>query len=65
MDPATGRPGEFFLSVTAITPAGYMADALSTAIFVRGKKLAEKVIREIPGTTFIVVNADGTREEWP
>ena len=55
MDPKSGRPGYFFKSVTAITPEGYQADALSTAIFIGGQPLAEKVKRRIPETSFLIV----------
>lgn len=64
MDARTGRPGEFFLSVSAITPKGYYADALSTAVFVGGEQLARQVIATLPGTSFIVVREDGTQEDW-
>ena len=55
MDPKSGMPGYFFKSVTAITPEGYQADALSTAIFIGGQPLAEKVKRRIPETSFMIV----------
>ena len=55
MDPKSGRPGHFFKSVTAITPEGYLADALSTAIFIGGQPLAEKVKTQISETSFLIV----------
>lgn len=64
MDAKTGRPGQFFQSVTAITPTGYYADALSTAVFVGGEKLARKAITALPETSFIVVLENGTQVEW-
>ena len=55
MNPKSGRPGYFFKSVTAITPEGYLADALSTAIFIGGQPLAEKVKTQISETSFMIV----------
>ncbi len=49
IDPATGRPVENnMLSVTVITKSATVADALSTAIFIRGIELAEKIKKEYP-----------------
>ena len=56
MDPVTGRPGgEFFVSVTAITPKGVDSDAFSTAGFVRGEPLMNKLSGEMPGTSFTII----------
>ena len=60
MDPRTGDPVSGVLSVTVITPRGTDSDALSTAVFVGGEKLAEKVCRELPGTgVFIIRHPQG------
>ena len=55
MDPETGSPGEFRASVTAITPRGVDSDAFSTAVFVRGKPLADKLEKAMPNTRFIIL----------
>ena len=55
MDPETGRPGEFHASVTAITPRGVDSDAFSTAVFVRGQPLADKLEKTTPNTKFIIL----------
>ena len=55
MDPEIGRPGEFHASVTAITPRGVDSDAFSTAVFVRGKPLADKLEKATPNTRFIIL----------
>ena len=55
MDPETGRPGEFHASVTAITPHGVDSDAFSTAVFVRGQPLADKLEKNTPNTSFIIL----------
>ena len=57
MDPRTGRPVSGVLSVTVITPRGTDSDAMSTAIFVAGEKLAEKVCRTLPGTGVMIVRS--------
>lgn len=50
MDPRTGRPGEFFSSVTAVTSRGVDSDIYSTAAFVGGHELADKLISNKPDT---------------
>ncbi|MBO4647920.1 MAG: FAD:protein FMN transferase [Lentisphaeria bacterium] len=57
MDPRTGRPVSGVLSVTVITPRGTDSDAMSTAIFVAGEKLAEKVCRTVPETGVMIVRS--------
>ena len=57
MDPRTGTPVSDVLSVTVVTPRGADSDAMSTAVFVAGEKLAEKVCRTLPGTGVMIVRA--------
>ena len=54
MDPATGYPAGKHLAVTVITPLALDADWMSTAVFIRGKSLAEKITRMYPGTTVYI-----------
>ena len=58
MDPASGRPGEYHASVTAITPRGVDSDVYSTAVFVRGAPLARRLAAQKPGTSFFIVDED-------
>ncbi len=54
MDPHTGSPAESGLqSVTVIAGDALTADALSTAIFVLGKKGGEELARRFPGVRVI------------
>ena len=55
MDPRTGSPVSGVMSVTIVTPRGTDSDALSTAIFVGGEKLAEKICRTLPETGVLIV----------
>ena len=48
IDPVSGRPVENMLSVTVVAKHGVDADALSTAIFVKGKAFAERMKKEMP-----------------
>ena len=57
MDPRTGRPVSGVLSVTVITPRGTDSDAMSTAIFVGGEKLAEQLCRTLPETGVLIVRS--------
>lgn len=54
MDPATGYPAGKHLAVTVITPSALDSDWMSTAVFIRGKSLAEKIIKLYPGTTVYI-----------
>ena len=56
MDPETGRPGEFHAGVTALTPRGVDSDAFSTAVFVRGKPLADKLKKANPLVDIIIID---------
>ena len=54
IDPRTGYPVENMLSVTVITKHGMDADALSTAIFVSGSALAEKLKEKYPDLRVLI-----------
>ena len=58
MDPRTGMPVSGILSVTVVTPNGTDSDALSTAVFVAGEKLAAEICRKIPDTGIVIVCPD-------
>jgi len=55
MNPATGKPVENILSVTVVTPSGTDADALSTSVFVKGAKFAEKYSSAHSDTSFLII----------
>ena len=55
IDPRTGRPGQGRLAVTVISDRGAEeADWMSTAVFLRGRELAEKLHRLHPKCRFIL-----------
>ena len=54
MDPATCTPVQKYASVTAITRRGIDSDVFSTAVFVRGGKLAERLRNSVPYTEFVI-----------
>ncbi|NOY76171.1 MAG: FAD:protein FMN transferase [Kiritimatiellaeota bacterium] len=55
MNPKTGRPVENMLSVTVVTPRAVDSDALSTSVFIKGAKFAEKVVAEFPRTSVLII----------
>ena len=55
MDPATGSPPEVRHAVTVVCSSAMRADWLSTAVFLRGRALAEKVEKEIPGSRVVII----------
>ena len=59
IDPATGYPGERRGSVTASAPDAVTADWLSSAVFLRGGALAEKLRHALPGVEFRFTDPDG------
>ena len=63
IDPATGRPGERRGSVTVTAPEAVTADWLSSAVYLRGGTLAEKLRRELPGTSFRFTALSGRTSE--
>lgn len=59
IDPVSGQPvARYFTSVTAISASGALSDAFSTAVFASGMELAQKLVKEHPGTAFIMQKAD-------
>ena len=58
LDPATGHPAAgAMLAVTVFSPSAVEADWMSTAGFLRGAPLAEKLARLRPGTRFYLFEA--------
>ena len=58
IDPATGIPGPGKIAVTAVSGSGTTADWLSTAVYLRGRKLAGKLEREIQNTKFYIIKKE-------
>ena len=52
VDPATGDAPYRNYSVTAVAPTGIKSDWLSSSAFLRGRELADKLERELPGVKF-------------
>ena len=52
VDPATGDAPYQNYSVTAVAPTGIKSDWLSSSAFLRGRDLADKLERELPGVKF-------------
>ncbi len=64
MNPETGDPVENMLSVTVITPSATVSDALSTIVFIKGAKFAEKYNKRHAETSFLIIkrNSKGIPE---
>lgn len=63
INPFDGYPADSGLkSVTVINKSSEMCDAYSTAVFVSGKKLAEKLCAEDKDLSFILIDAEGKTE---
>lgn len=62
LDPRSGTPSESMTSVTVCAPDCATADALSTAVFVAGPELAEKLVRENPSLGFFLLEKDPEAE---
>lgn len=58
IDPATGLPVENMLSVSVVTPRGVDSDALSTAIFLRGKEFALRMKKVFPSLRVLIFFRD-------
>ena len=63
LDPRTGYPVERTASVTVISPRGWLSDLYSTAVFIKGEKLAAKVCREESSTSVLLIR--GRRNDEP
>ena len=62
LDPRSGTPSEGMTSVTVCAPDCTTADALSTAVFVAGTGLAEKLASENPALGFFLLENDPEAE---
>ncbi|MCI4625017.1 MAG: FAD:protein FMN transferase [Candidatus Magnetoovum sp. WYHC-5] len=60
INPATGYPVNDFQSVTIVNEKGINTDALSTAVFVMGKKRGLQFIKDVGLRAFIVFNDGNT-----
>lgn len=60
MDPTTGRPVEGLLSATVIAEESFLADALATAVMVKGRQKGIAMLGRFPGARGIFVERDGT-----
>ena len=58
MDPRTGKPAQTMIQVTAIASCGAYSDIFSTAVFVDGEPLAERLVHDLPDTGFVLLPAD-------
>ena len=61
LDPATGYPATGCVSVTITAPSCFVADILSTAVFVLGPEKGMKLIEEIEDVEGIIVTPEGIR----
>lgn len=57
IDPVTGTPAAYYSSVTALAGCGLHSDVLSTAVFIKGESLAQKIRQKIPDTSFVLLSA--------
>ncbi len=66
LDPRTGVPAGQMLSVTAVSPSGMAADALSTALFILGPVEGVQLLEEVDGAEGILVweSEDGGVETY-
>jgi len=60
MDPATGRPVEGLLSATVVAEESFLADALATAVMVKGRQEGIALLGRFPGARGVFVERDGT-----
>lgn len=56
MNPLTGIPAPGIRAVTAIAPLALQADWISTAVFICGEPLAERLEEKLPGTEILIRN---------
>lgn len=62
LDPDTGYPARDVISVTVVADSAADGDALSTAVFVLGRKAGLELIESITGFEAVIVDNDG--EVW-
>ena len=55
MDPATGIPAPGERAVTAVAPTGTASDWLSTAVYLRGEKLASRLQKENSDIKLVII----------
>ncbi len=55
MNPQTGEPATTLEQVTAVTPRGVDSDVFSTAVFIAGPSLAQRLAEQCPNTGFILL----------
>jgi thiamine biosynthesis lipoprotein len=60
LNPSTGQPVEGLLSVTVIAEEAFLADALATALMVRGRKDGFVLLKAFPSAKGVLVEPDGT-----
>ena len=60
LDPTTGRPVEGLLSATVVAEESFLADALATALMVRGRKEGISLLKSFPFAKGVLVEQDGT-----
>ena len=58
IDPATGNPAPGDRAVTAATGSGTRSDWLSTAVYLRGRKMADKLKKQLPQTQFFIIEKE-------
>jgi thiamine biosynthesis lipoprotein len=56
IDPATGKPVSGIKSVTVISPAAELCDALATAVYVMGVEAGLYFIDQLPQTRCLIIN---------
>lgn len=59
INPRTGRPADELISVTVLGPRSLDADALSTTLFVLGKKRGLELIESIPDYDVVIIDRTG------
>lgn len=64
VDPRTGWPAEGVLSATVLAPSAAIADALSTAMFVKGPDWADAFCRKRPDIAAVLVCSSGDRHGY-
>jgi thiamine biosynthesis lipoprotein len=60
LNPSTGRPVEGLLSATVIAEEAFLADALATALMVKGSKDGIALLSNFPSAKAVLVEQDGT-----